>query len=667
MARSLIVVLVSSAIATCAANTSGSDTGLEANPIRRVVNLLQGLSKKISAEGERETKLYEEAMCFCKTNRADLAKAIAANEDKIPQIQSDLSESESKLQQVKTDLKAAKQDKAEAEEAMEAATAQRKTDNKQFTAEAKDIKAMIAPLATAIPAIEKGLSGSFLQNALPKGFETPLMDAAASSMDLNELDKRDVTAFLSGSMKGTPQGASIAGILKTMKAEAERNLATSESEEAGQVKNYEALMSAKSKQSKGLVAAIQVKVEKIGELAVAVANMKKDLAEILPAIAADRKTAADLERTCAAKTAKSQELEKTMGEELVAVQDTIKILNDDSALDLFKKALPSASLLQVDNSASLQRHRALAIIRASGNWAKSDLDLLETSLKGGKQDLSKVLKMIDGMRKLLVQEQKDDDDKVAYCEKQLETSQDRLKRVTKKVGFLGATVDDKKELMASVDADMKMIASSIKKLDKSVKAATAQRKDQHEEYAELVSSNNAAKALLKVAIDRLDSFYNPEKHPKKETGFIVLPAWHGSSFLQEHSTSSETGNKIISMLDHLIKGLDKEIFEADAEERNSQKDYEAMLEDSAERRSASTKALTVKESVKADCEEELLAVHKSLKSKREQRKDAAKFKKQLHEECDWIMANHDLREKARNENAEGLKTAKAVLHGASYK
>ena len=28
---------------------------------------------------------------------------------------------------------------------------------------------MIAPLATAIPAIEKGLSGSFLQNALPKG------------------------------------------------------------------------------------------------------------------------------------------------------------------------------------------------------------------------------------------------------------------------------------------------------------------------------------------------------------------------------------------------------------------------------------------------------------------------------------------------------------------
>lgn len=121
------------------------------------------------------------------------------------------------------------------------------------------------------------------------------------------------------------------------------------------------------------------------------------------------------------------------------------------------------------------------------------------------------------------------------------------------------------------------------------------------------------------------------------------------------------------MLDHLIKGLDKENFEADAEERYSQKDYEGMLEDSAERRAASTKSLTVKESVKADCEEELLAVHKSLKSKREQRKDAAKFKKQLHAECDWIMSNHGLREKARNENAEGLKNAKAVLHGASYK
>jgi len=677
MARPLIVVIVSAAIATCVADTAVSAAAVEAaekqaldaqaNPIRRVVNLLQGLSRKITTEGEREAKLYQEAMCYCKTNRADLAKAIVANDDKVPQIQSELSESESKLQQVKSDLRAAKKDKAEAEEAMEAATQQRKTENMQFAAEVSDIKSMIAPLATAIPAIEKGLAGNFLQKALPKGFETPLLDAAASSMDLNELDKRDVTAFLSGSMTGTPQGASIAGILKTMKAEAERNLAASESEEADQVKTYEALMAAKNKQSKGLVASIQVKVEKVGELAVAVANMKKDLAEILPAIAADKKTAADLERTCAAKAANTQEREKTRGEELVAVQDTIKILNDDSALDLFKKALPSASLLQVENSASLQRQHALTIIRASGNWAKADLDLLETSLRGGKQNLSKVLEMIDNMQKLLVQEQTDDDNKVEYCEKQLATSQERLQRFTKKVGYLGTSVDDKKELMASVDADMKMITSSINKLDKSVKVATAQRKDEHEEYAELVSSNDAAKALLNVAIDRMNTFYNPTEHPKKGAGFIVLPAWHGTAFLQEHSTSSETGNKVISMLDHLIKGLDKEIMEADAEERYSQKDYEGMLEDSVERRSASTKSLTVKESVKADCEEDLLAVHKSLKSKREQRKDAANFKKQLHAECDWIMSNHGLREKARNENAEGLKNAKAVLHGANYR
>ena len=37
------------------------------------------------------------------------------------------------------------------------------------------------------------------------------------------------------------------------------------------------------------------------------------------------------------------DVDRVRAEELVALADTIKILNDDDALDLFKKTLPSAS------------------------------------------------------------------------------------------------------------------------------------------------------------------------------------------------------------------------------------------------------------------------------------------------------------------------------------
>ena len=52
----------------------------------------------------------------------------------------------------------------------------------------------------------------------------------------------------------------------------------------------------------------------------------------------------------AAKQAKKAEWAETCkmrGLELVAIADTIKILNDDDALELFKKTLPTPSLLQL--------------------------------------------------------------------------------------------------------------------------------------------------------------------------------------------------------------------------------------------------------------------------------------------------------------------------------
>merc|ERR1719498_2276762 len=95
------------------------------------------------------------------------------------------------------------------------------------------------------------------------------------------------------------------------------------------------------------------------------AKTKEDLSDTQEALIEDTKFLADLEKNCKTVGADYEARQKTRGEELVAIADTIKVLNDDDALELFKKTLPgaSASLIQMAASKKEMRTRALVMLR----------------------------------------------------------------------------------------------------------------------------------------------------------------------------------------------------------------------------------------------------------------------------------------------------------------
>merc|ERR1711985_149647 len=147
-------------------------------------------------------------------------------------------------------------------------------------------------------------------------------------------------------------------------------------------------MAAKKKEVETLTAAIEQKLVRVGELGVKIAEMKNDLEDTEETLMEDTKFLADLGKTCAAKTKEWDARCKERSEELLALADTIKILNDDDALELFKKTLPSASFLQLQVSESALRSRALQMIRDAqqqGRLAKSvKLDFIALALHGKK-------------------------------------------------------------------------------------------------------------------------------------------------------------------------------------------------------------------------------------------------------------------------------------------
>jgi len=83
---------------------SKEQAAVTANPIRKVVTMLQAMQKKITAEGEKEKELFDKFNCYCQNGDEALAKSISEAETKAPQVSSDIEEGEAQVAQLKSDL-----------------------------------------------------------------------------------------------------------------------------------------------------------------------------------------------------------------------------------------------------------------------------------------------------------------------------------------------------------------------------------------------------------------------------------------------------------------------------------------------------------------------------------------------------------------------------------
>jgi chromosome segregation ATPase len=389
------------------------------NPIRKVVTLLQTMQKKVEEEGAAEAKLYEKFMCYCKNGGSDLAASIGAAEDKVSSLPSEIKAAEEKLEQTKSDVKQAQSDKAAAKDAMAKATAIREKEAAVFASTKAEADATIAAIVKAVSALEKGIAGGFLQTRSAD----VLREFVQHDADVAEADRQTLTSFLSASEESSyaPQSGQIVGILKQMGDTMAADLASATKTEEEAIKTYDELMAAKKAEVDALTAAIEKKLKQIGELGIEIVEMKEDLSDTEAALMADKEFLANLEKSCATKTAEWEERSKTRAEELVALADTIKVLNDDDALDLFKKTLPSASASFVQTRVSLETMRSKAVqdlrkaLLTASRHRRPGLDFLVLALSGKRAltqgTFDKVVKMIDTMVAELKKEQQDDADK----------------------------------------------------------------------------------------------------------------------------------------------------------------------------------------------------------------------------------------------------------------
>jgi chromosome segregation ATPase len=703
MQRTLIALVCLGAVqAATLQSNAGENVG--ENPIRRIVSLLQNMQTEVTEEGERDKDLNEKFLCYCEKNDGELSASTEELRNKIPELEADIESAVSLKAQLDADLVKHKDDRVKAKESIESATKQREKEAAEFADASSELTGNINSCKAAISALTKGLGGSFLQTPAATTLRNLVLKRAGS---MERYTRDTLTEFLSvdSGSKYTPVSQEIIGILSQLQEDMEKELADITKVENDAITQYEGLVSAKEKEIAAATAAIESKTERAGETAVQIVSLKNDLEDTKDELGADEVFLMELKKSCATKGKEYEERVAARAQELVAISETIKILNDDDALDLFKKTLDSPSLLQFSNRNRDLRKEALLALRKIPKGS-TDLSLITLMLHGKKAGFEKVLKLIDQLVVELGKEQEDDDAQLKWCNAEFDSSEDTEKDLKRRIAGLETKITESEEGIASLIDELAALKTGIKELDEAVDEATTQRKDEHKEFVKTAAENSAALQLLEVARNRMNKFYNPAlyKAPKQreltEEEQIYVNSGGADPRIAEAEAAGppggiagtgvtvftqmrardtpppppETGEAYankdasgpVALIDKLSRDLEKDVASAERDEADAQKEYERFMSDSVMKRTTDSKSITEKEAQKAELEADLMGAKDIKGSKTSELMATQEYIVQLHGSCDFLVKNYDLRKKARADEVDALKRAKAVLSGADY-
>merc|ERR1719456_1688695 len=333
---------------------------VRANPIRKVVTMLQDMQKTVEGEGKKEEDLFEKFMCYCSNGEGALDASIEAGKAQIEQLGGTIEKGTAEKSQLDQDIVTHKADREEAEKVIKESTAMREKEAAEAVATAGDMKSNLQAMGGALEALKKGLGAALLQT----GVGNVLRNIIRTSPAVRDGERGVLMSFLESG--DTTEGGSdqIIGILEQMKEEMEGDLKESEATEAEAKSSYETLMTSKKSEIDAAGKAIETKTARSGAVAVETVQAKADLESTTKAVAEDTDFKANLKKNCATKQKEWDERCKLRAQEVEAISDTIELLNGDDALELFKKTMPSAAsaFIQTATATRSQLRSARALI-----------------------------------------------------------------------------------------------------------------------------------------------------------------------------------------------------------------------------------------------------------------------------------------------------------------
>jgi len=123
---------------------------------------------------------------------------------------------------------------------------------------------------------------------------------------------------------------------------------------------------------------------------------------------------------------------------------------------------------------------------------------------------------------------------------------------------------------------------------------------------------------------------------------------------------------VMDMIQQIIddaRSMEAEVVRA---EEDAQKAYEEFVKETNKSIGAKSKDIVNKSETRSTAETDLVEAKESKEAVLVELGQLSDYNAELHQSCDFVMKNFELRQTARDEEIEALRQAKAILSGAKF-
>jgi len=650
-------------------------------PVSKVITLLKDMMKQLEKEAQEDEEIYDKLACWCETNDKGKTKAIADAEAKIEDLTTKIEELTALSAQLNTEIKNLESEVAKNQEALDKATAIREKQLAEFNAEEKDSLEAISALKAAITVLSKHHGGAFLQGAhssmasvamtlqrqmqqhapLLKGIITPSQRKAVAAFIQAPQDYFDAKPTFKQSY--APQSGEIFGILRQMLETFEANLAQSQKEENENQKTYEELKAAKEAEIAAGQEQIDKKTAELADTDEKNAQAKEDIEDTKKSLAADEEFLMMLKEKCSMTDKEWEERQKTRQLEMEAVSKALAVLSGDDAHDLFTRTFNPALMQTEVAIASKKREQASNLLsRAAKRLNSPRLSALAYRVR--LDAFTRVKKAIDDMIAQLLKEKADEIKHKDFCVDEFNTNQLQTEKKEREKSDLIAKIEDLEMTIKALTEAIAKLKDEIAEMQVQMKRAGEDREQENKEFQTTVADQRETQRLLKAALSILQDFYG--KKAALLQGRKQEPAGPPPPPGFEAYKKNAASGGVMDMIQQIISDAKAMESEAIRSEEDAQKAYEDFVKETNASIEAKSKEIVNKSEQKAKAETDLVETKEAKEAVMLELEQLSNYNAELHQSCDFVMKNFDLRQTARDEEVEALKQAKAILSGAKF-
>ena len=572
---------------------------VDSNPMSKVIELMDGLAAKVTADGEAAAKTYKEYFEWCDDSAKNSQFAIKTATSEVEELEAKIAELTATIETSSGKIEDLSAAIASDEKELKEATAIREKELADFQKSEAELMDTVDTLGRAVGILEKELSknaGAFAQidtsnmKSLVSALGAIVDGAAFAGVGVNKEKLMALVQAQQGDQDddldmGAPAAAvyeskagSIVDVLADMKDKAESELSDLRKAESNTAHNFNMLkqsledqIAADTKSMEELKAkkasAEQDKATAEGDLSVASKDLASAQNELATLHSDCLTTAADYEATVTSRK-----------EELAVIAKAKKILEETSS----GAVKQSYDFLQV--SASAKNNQVVSSIKALAKKHHSAaLAQLASRVQavvkygGGADVFAKIKGLVADMIAKLEKEAAEDAEEKAYCDEEMKKTEAKKAELEEDLAKVTAKLEQAAATSAKLKEEVKVAQQQLADLAKETAEMDRIRSEEHAHYIEATTDLKAGLGGVQKALGVLRDYY--------ENSGASLVQEVGTSMMQQpaapekHGASGGAGGSIISILEVCESDFSDNLAKEEAAESDSVALYEKTTQE----------------------------------------------------------------------------------------